>query len=273
MPLIMTRLIYYMDETGNRHPDKRSTQERAGRDWFGLGGYLLREEDKGAVRALHQQFCDEWHINSALQPFHITDMLAARKKFTWLGRLSDRDRSRFWEEYKDMLSSIPALGTGCIISRPGYVARGYVANFPDTKWLLCRSAFDITVDRAAKYARSIGCKLDVVFEADGPLNETMKGYFKNLKMNGLEFDATRAGKYAPLTQEQFAETLGKISYKLKASPYLQFADSYIYAIARQKYDRHFGVYCRLRDRKRIINFALGDADEIKTMGIKYYCFD
>ena len=101
----------------------------------------------------------------------------------------------------------------------------------------------------------------------------MKGYFKNLKTNGLAFDETRAGKYSPLTQAEFAETLGTIEYKAKASPFLQFADSYIYAIARQRYDRHFGVYCRLRDRKRIINFALGDADQIKAMGIKYYCFD
>lgn len=266
----MARLIYYMDETGNRHPDKKSTQERAGRDWFGLGGYLLREEDKGAVRALHQQFCDEWKIT---QPFHITDMMAAKKKFAWLGKLSDRERSRFWEEYKDMLSSIPALGTGCVISRPGYVARGYVTDFPNPKWLLCRSAFDITIERAAKYAKSVDAKLDVVFEADGPLNETMKGYFKNLKANGLAFDEGRAAKYSPFTAEDFANTLGTIQYKAKASPFLQFADSYIYAIARQKYDRHFGVYCRLRDRKRIINFALGEPEAIKAMGIKYYCFD
>lgn len=266
----MTRLVYYMDETGNRHPDKRSTQERTGRDWFGLGGYLLKNDDKVAVRELHRQFCDEWRIQ---HPFHMTDMQAARKKFSWLGRLSDKERSRFWEEYKDMISSIPALGTGCIISRPGYVARGYLKDFPDSKWLLCRSAFDITVERAAKYAQHLGVKLDVVFEADGPINDTMKGYFRNLKENGLDFDGANSAKYSPMTQQEFAATLGTIEYKAKASPYLQFADSYIYAIARQKYDRHYGVYCRLRDRKRIINFALGDADMIRSMGIKYYCFD
>jgi hypothetical protein len=266
----MPRLIYYMDETGNRHPDKKATQERAGRDWFGLGGYILREEDKGGVRALHEQFCNEWNIN---QPFHITDMLSAKKKFAWLGKLSDRERSRFWEEYKDMISSIPALGTGCVISRPGYVARGYIRDFPGSKWLLCRSAFDITVERAAKYAKSQGAKLDIVFESDPPINETMKGYFRNLTENGLAFDAERAAKYSPLSREDFQTVLGTIEYKAKASPYLQFADSYIYAIARQKYDRHFGVYCRLRDRRRIINFALGEAEAIKSMGIKYYCFD
>lgn len=266
----MGRLIYYMDETGNRHPDKKATQERDGRDWFALGGYLLKEEDKAAVRALHNQFCDEWKI---VHPFHITDMLSAKKKFAWLGKLSDRERSRFWEEYKDMLSSIPALGTGCVISRPGYVARGYVKDYPDSKWLLCRSAFDITIERAVKYAKSIDCKLDVVFESDPPINNVMKGYFKNLKQNGLAFDEERAAKYGPLSKEDFASTLGTIEYKAKASPYLQFADSYIYAIARQKYDRLFGVYCRLRDRRRVINFALREPEAIKAMGIKHYCFD
>lgn len=266
----MPRLIYYMDETGNRHPDKRSSNQSGGRDWFGLGGYLLWDTDKVAVRTLHQQFCDEWHITA---PFHITDMLAVKKGFSWLGRISEKEKARFWEEYKNMLSSIPALGTGCVISRPGYVKRGYIETHGKNKWLLCRSAFDITLERSAKFARSEGVKLDVVFEADGPNNEVMKGYFRNLKENGLAFDGERSGKYAPMSKEEFADTLGTIEYKAKSSPYLQIADSYIYAIARQKYDRHFGVYGRLRDRKRIINFALGDADRIKTMGIKYYCFD
>lgn len=265
----MDRIIYYMDETGNRHPDKKPSNQREGRDWFGLGGYLLKEHDKSIVRQAHQQFCEAWSIS---EPFHMTDMLSCRKKFSWLGKLTEKRKSQFWVEYKDMLSSVPAMGTGCIISRPGYVARGYLENYPNSKWLLCRSAFDITIERAAKYAKSIDAKLDVVFESDIPMNNIMKGYFTNLKENGLSFD-NNAGKYEPFSQQDFSETLGTIEYKAKASPYLQLADSYIYAIARQKYDRHFDIFCRLRDYRRIINFALGDADLIKAMGIKYYCFD
>lgn len=266
----MARLIYYMDETGNRRPDKKPHQNAQARDCFALGGYLLWESDKDLVRSAHAAFCARWSLTA---PLHMTDMLSARKRFAWLGNLSDRERSRFWEEYKDFLASVPALGTGCVISRSGYVARGYLEKFSESKWFLCRSAFDITIERAVKYALSVGAKLDVVFESDPPFNPIMEGYFKNLKENGLSFDQTRAGKYVPLTAEDFKTALGRIEYKGKDNPFIQIADSYIYAIARQKYDRLFGVFCRLRDSKRIINFALQDADLIKAMGIKYYCFD
>lgn len=266
----MARLIYYIDETGNRRPDKKPHQNAQGRDCFGLGGYLLWDTDKGVVRDAHQQFCQRWNINA---PFHMTDMLSARKRFSWLGNMTDKDRSAFWEDYKNFLASIPALGTGCVISRSGYVARGYLEKFGESKWFLCRSAFDITVERAAKYAKLNNAKLDIVFESDPPFNPIMEGYFNHLKNKGLAFDPGRAGKYEPLTASDFRETLGRIEYKGKENPFIQIADSYIYAIARQKYDRLFGVYCRLRDHGRIINFALKDAELIKAMGVKYYCFD
>ncbi len=266
----MARLIYYMDETGNRRPDKKGHLNSPGRDWFALGGYLLWETDKELVRDLHRQFCQRWNVTA---PFHMTDMLSARKRFSWLGNLSDKERDRFWAEYKDFLATVPALGTGCVISRPGYVARGYLDKYDEPKWFLCRSAFDITIERAVKFAKMKGAKLDIVFESDPPFNPVMAGYFENLKTNGLAFDAANAGKYQPLTADDFQSTLGRIEYKGKDNPFVQIADSYIYAIARQKYDRLFGVYCRLRDSARIINFELQDPDHIKAMGIKYYCYD
>lgn len=267
----MSQLIYYMDETGNRNPDKKSDASREGRDWFGLGGFIIDQDEEADAKALHAQLCANWGITA---PFHITDMLAARKGFTWLGRLSERERSRFWEEYKTFLAAVPAIGAACIISRPGYVARGYLEKHPNSKWLLCRSAFDITIERAVKYANHRGKKLSVVFESDIAVNETVKSYFKNLKENGLAFDQDNSGKYSPLTQADFAATLGTIEYKDKRSVMLQIADSYIYAIARQKYERLFHLYCRLRDEQRIMEFSLGgNAALIKAMGTKYYCFD
>lgn len=60
----------------------------------------------------------------------------------------------------------------------------------------------------------------------------------------------------------------------KANGLLQVADSYIYAIARGKYDAKFHLWRHLICEGRIINFALnGDADKIRAMGVKYYCFD
>jgi len=265
----MATLTYYMDETGNRQPDKKPDPSRLGRDWFGLGGYIVNSDDEAAVKAAHDDFCRRWDIRA---PLHFTDMISEQKKFSWLGRLSQRERDSFWSEYRLFLSSLPVVGSACIIDRPGYVGRGYVEKHPGTKWLLCRSAFDITIERAVKYAQMQGLKLNVVFESDIAINDTVKGYFTNLKANGLGFDGERSAKYQPLSTEDFASTLLDAKWKTKTSRMLQIADSYIYAIARGRYDKRFDVYRQLRDSRKIMNFALDDAEDIRAMGIKYYCF-
>lgn len=265
----MPEIKYYMDESGLRHPDKKSDATRKGRDWFALGGYLIDRELEDDVRSEYDKIAKKWRING---PFHMTEMLSERKNFAWLGKIKEVRRNEFWSDYKDFLSRIPVLGTGCVIDRPGYNARGYLQKHPNNKWLLCRSAFDITIERAVKYAQHRKRKLSIVFESDVALNQTMKDYFHNLKSNGLEFDEENSKKYNPLPKEIFSQTLSTIESKPKSSKMLQIADSYIYAIARGKYDNKFGIYRHLRDEKKIINFALQEVDQIKQMGIKYYCF-
>jgi hypothetical protein len=259
-----------MDETGNRLPDKKPDKGRENRDWFAFGGYIIAKEDKNHARAMWQAMVDKWQVQ---HPFHITDMMSEKKKWGWLGRVTEVKRTRFWEDYRAFLSSIRALGQACVIDRPGYVARGYLEQHGANRWLLCRTGFDIAVERAAKYARSQGRKLNIVFESDPPYNPIVEGYFKDLKANGLAFASDTSGKYNPLSQQEFAETLTTIEYKDKSSRLLQIADSYIYAIARGKYDRQFHIWRELRDNQRIINFALDDNETIKAMGIKYSCFD
>ncbi|NNM76786.1 DUF3800 domain-containing protein [Sphingomonas sp. ID1715] len=267
----MAELTFYMDETGNRHPDKKSDQSRAGRDWFGFGGYLIKREDEGHAKQLRQDIADQWAVHD---PFHITDMLSETKRFAWLGRASQKQRSQFWSEYRDFLSTVPAIGLACIIDRPGYIARGYLEKHGNDRWLLCRSAFDIAVERAVKFARTQDRKLRIIFESDPSLNATVVGYFDNLKANGLAFNKENSGKYEPLSQEVFASVLTTIEYKPKANPLLQIADSYIYALARGKYDKKFDIWREIRDGQRVMDFALGgDAALIKAMGVKYYCFD
>lgn len=258
----------YIDETGNRHPDKASDSSRLNRDWFGYGGILIRGEDSDVARYLVSEFSEKWKLQ---KPAHMTDMLSERKGFAWLGNKTQAERNEFWIDWQGVLVKSEVIGLGCIIDRPGYVNRGYLDAHED-KWLLCRSAFDITVERAVKISRLEGRKLHVVFEQDAAINETVTNYFKELKSNGLAFDETNSGKYAPLRQEEFAETLGRIQHKPKLHPLLQIADSYIYAMARNGYDKKFGIYRTLRDYKRIANFALPQ-EHIKLMGVKYYCFD
>lgn len=263
-------LRLYFDDTGSKHPDKKSDESRRGRDWFGLGGYIVREEDVDAARAAHDAIVKKWGVRN---PFHMTDMLAEKKHFAWLGRLKQEDNDRFWRDYKDFLCGLPVIGTACIIDRPGYVARGYLEKHGSNKWLLCRSAFDILVERSVKYARSQGRKLDIICESDTGANETIRRYFRNLKANGLGFNQQTSEKYKPLSQEDFAATLGTLEWKGKPHPMVQIADSFIYTIARGRYEQKWHIYRRLRDAKRISTFAFSTKEEVAAMGVKYYCFE
>ena len=226
----------YLDESGSRHPDKKTDPGRQGRDWFGLGGILIRGEDSDPVRVAVASFSENWRLKS---PLHFTDMQSENKGFAWLGRANQKEKERFWSEWRDVLCSINVIGMGCVIDRPGYVKRGYLDKHND-RWLLCRSAFDIVVERAAKIAKLEGRKLHVVFEQDAGINKTVTGYFDNLKTNGLAFDAGTSSRYVPLSRDDFATTLGRIQHKPKAYNLLQIADSYIYAMCRHGYQESSG---------------------------------
>lgn len=263
----MPSITLYLDETGARHPD-RNSGTHASRDWFGMGGILIRQEDKVEAHKMRDAIASKWNIKS---PFHMTDMINERAKFSWLGRITQKERDLFWSEYREYLATAPVLGIGCVIDRSGYVARGYVKNHED-RWLLCRSAFDIVVERAAKYAISIGRQLNIVFESDFGMNDIVEGYFYNLQSNGLEFDKNKSDKYTPLSKEDFKSTLTSIENRPKSNRLLQIADSYIYAIARRGYDKKFDVYRRIHDEKRFIDCLL-PKEQISALGNKYYCFD
>lgn len=198
-------------------------------------------------------------------------MMSEKKHFSWLAKVSQHKRDEFWRDWRTVLTEAQVIGLGCVVDRPGYVARGYLEKHKD-KWLLCRSAFDITVERAAKIARRERRKLHIVFEQDPGINDIVTGYFRNLKENGLAFDVANSDKYGPLTRREFAETLGRIQHKPKSHPLLQIADSYVYAIARFGYDKKYPLYRHLRDRLKIAEYALPN-ECLPHMGVKYYCFD
>jgi hypothetical protein len=154
-------ITFYMDETGNRHPDKKSDKSREGRDWFGLGGVLIRGEDNEKARELVSDFSAKWKLTG---PAHLTDMMSETKHFAWLGKRPQDQIDQFWSDWRTALTGANVIGLACIVDRPGYLARGYLEKHPD-KWMLCRSAFDISVERAAKIARREDRKLHIVIQA------------------------------------------------------------------------------------------------------------
>jgi hypothetical protein len=147
---------FYLDDSGTRHPDHDPGKRAAhGYDWFALGGILIKEEDEDVARNLHKQFCNKWSFKD---PIHSVEIRGCTGNFLWLMELSKPNRENFFEELYQLMRAVPAIGLACVIDRPGYNIR-YLEKYADQRWMLCKSAFNITVERAVKYALSIGYRL------------------------------------------------------------------------------------------------------------------
>jgi hypothetical protein len=259
----------YLDDSGARNPDHVVARELTYRDWFTLGGYLINEEDEGVLRTAHAQFCGAWGIK---YPLHSYDMRAQRKKFAWLGKLEERELTRFMGDLSKMLVSIPVLGHACVIDRPGYDAR-YREKHGRQMWLLCQTAFSVVVERAAKHAIKNGRKLRVYAEeGDESADQKIREYYAFLRAKGLPFDGGNMAKYAPLGQKELHAALYDLDFKAKSSPMVQVADLYTYPIARGGYDPEYFPYIHLRTNKKLIDDHL-TSEEVPHLGIKYSCFE
>ena len=109
-------LNFYMDDSGTRHPDRPGTSGSATRDWFALGGVLIKESDEAETRHRFNQFASKWQIS---YPFHSADIRHHADKFRWLQTATDEERERFMNELTDFLLHVPAIGLACVIDRPG----------------------------------------------------------------------------------------------------------------------------------------------------------
>jgi hypothetical protein len=258
-----------LDDSGTRNPDRRAPKEFMYRDWFALGGYLAKEEDEGAIRTAHANFCELWGIT---YPLHSYDIRAETGNFTWLAALEGREHKRFMRSLSEMLLSIPVIGHGCVVDRPGYNQR-YREKYGRQTWMLCRTAFAVICERAAKHARKNGCKLRVyIEEGDKSADDKICEYYKSLRTEGMPFAVDRSAKYAPLSAPELADTLYDLDFRAKSSPLAQIADLYTYPIARGGYDPDYLPYTQLRERNKLIDSLLA-TEEVPHLGIKYSCFD
>ena len=261
---------FYMDDSGTRHPDhdpgKRAQHNF---DWFALGGILVKDSDELEARELHEAFCRKWGLNCAI---HSVEVRARNKEFLWLERRPKRDQEIFYEDLYQLMRSVPAVGLACVIDRPGYNAR-YRDKYGRERWSLCKSAFTIGVERAAKYARSLNCRLRVLPErCNKKEDRVLKDYYNDLKVSGQPFDPTRSEKYRPLAPEEFTQTLLEFAPKMKSSPMAQFADLYLWPICMGGYNANNRPYNRLKDDGKLIECIVPDEDW-PMLATKYYCFD
>lgn len=265
----MQTLNFYMDDSGTRKPDRAPTAFDANHpNHFALGGILILEEDEGQALAAHAALCEKWSID---YPLHSVDIRASAHDFHWLRRNSP-EYQPFMEELTQMLVSIPVIGLACVIDRPGYDAR-YREKYGRNQWQLCRTAFAIAVERAAKHARRLGRKLRVMPERSSRDDERrIAQYYRELREQGPPFSADTSSQYVPLSAAGCAETLVELRFKFKSSAMAQLADLYLWPILRERYRPGYQPYQAFRSAGRLIECCL-DAAEHRACGSKYSCFD
>jgi hypothetical protein len=173
----------------------------------------------------------------------------------------------------DLRNYRPELAaTACVIDRPGYNHR-YREKYGRARWLLCKTAFTVVVERSAKFARDSGCRLRVYVEkSDRRTDRTLRGYYDELRAVGHPFDATSAAKYIPLTAAELRETLYEFKTKDKSSPLMQLADLLLWPMCIGGYDRDNRAYAALRTAGTLIDCKLAPQD-LTRKGIKYSCWD
>jgi hypothetical protein len=164
------------------------------------------------------------------------------------------------------------MGFGCVIDRPGYDHR-YRARYGRDQWSLCKTAFSVLVERAAKYARTKDYKLKVFVErSDRIVDGWMKGYYEHLRENGMPFAAANMESYGPLGAAELKETLYEFRTKPKTSPIMQIADLYLWPMSVGGYHPSNITYAKLLEDQKLIDCHL-QPDEISSLGIKYSCWD
>lgn len=269
-PVVVAALNLYLDDSGTRHPDREVGRQPAhGHDWFAMGGILLRDEDEDVVRAKHASFCAEWAID---YPLHSTEIRASSKNFKWVNTLPPARRGQFMEGLGTLVTSEELTALACVIDRPGYNHR-YTARYGRQRWLLCKTAFNVVVERAAKYARSRGCRLRVFVEkSDKETDEMLRSYYDHLRTHGHPFDGDAAAKYAPLTAGELAHTLYDFKTKAKSSPPMQLADLCLWPICMGGYTPTNRAYDALRRAGTLIDSKL-EPGEVVERGIKYSCWE
>jgi hypothetical protein len=258
----VTTYQLYIDDSGTRNPDHSSTKRKDGMDHFALGGILMDVTHKAAVRDKYDEFIKRWEIAT---PLHSTKIRGKRKEFRWLGK-DDQRALLFYAELEQLLLSIDVLGIACVIDRPGYNNR-YRDKYGPARWLMCKTAYCILVERAAKFAKKSGSLLEVFFEETGKAEDrAISDYARSLK-------GTTSSSYEALSAADFKKIiLGDPQRQTKKSPMIQIADLYLYAIAKSGYDRNYDPFRKLLENGRIIDAHL-ERTELGTLGVKYSCFE
>lgn len=258
---------YYIDDSGTRQLDRKATVAAHGNDWFALGGVLVDEEDEADLREKIAAVKNNWDIQ---YPFHSSEIRARSGNFRWL--TDSNKRAAFLTELQSLICNAQVVGLACVIDRPGYKAR-YEEKYGRQKWSLCKTAFCIAIERAARFADQRGGRLRVFVErSDKHSERALKTYYEALRQEGMPFNQTNSAKYGPLSAERLAALLFDFKVKQKTSPIMQLADLYLYPICRGGYESNYQPYRALVDSGRLIESHI-PSETAEVCGSKYSCFE
>jgi hypothetical protein len=258
----------YLDDSGARHLDYVPKQPGQP-DWFALGGVMITEEDEDQFRKAHDAFCKRWSIT---EPLHSVRIRHRARQFAWLDQIEEGKRQQFFADLTDLIVTAPVLGIACVIDRPGYDAR-YRAKYGQRRWALCKTAFSIATERAAKYANMNGRRLKVFVEkADRQSDEKIRDHYDEIRSGGMPFNSETSSKYGPLTPDVLQHVLWDLKFKTKSSPLIQLADLYLYPLCRAGYEESYRPYQLLKEHGKTVDCVL-PPDAVSQAGVKYSCFD
>lgn len=259
----------YIDDSGSRFPDKKQLERNDGMNCFALGGILVEETHKIILEEKYKVFCEKWEIG---YPLHSTKIRGKRDDFSWLEK-SAKDNDRFLSELEELMISIPVIGFAAVISRDGYNSR-YKEKYGNERWLMCKTAYNILMERVSKYVIGEDSTFEVCFEEVGKMEDrAIIQYGRDLKSVGLPFNKDTSAKYQSLSADDFKKVmLGDPNRKKKENLYVQIADLYLYPMIKRKYDEAYRPWNVLFNSKKVIDSVLS-GDDMAILGIKYSCFE
>ncbi len=256
----------YLDESGSPKPDPNDSAP-----FFAMGGVLIERSNEDTIKTFVSDFKSRWDIADEI-PLHASEIRSQKKRFAWLGKLSDKDQALFMEDLTKTIVSCPMIVHACIISRDGYLKR-YLNKYGENTWEMMKSAFSIAVERAAKYAALKKGTLMVYFESAGKKEDTLlKQYFDELRSQGHPFDSSSASKYSPLSTGELSGLLRGIDSKKKSNSVMQLADLCLYPVTQGKKQPGNKAFLVLKDANLLVDCCL-EPSQLGDLGIKYYCFD
>jgi hypothetical protein len=264
----------YLDDSGTRNPDRNPAEALPahGHDWFGIGGVMIREADEEAFRAEHAALYTKWKPFGMEKPLHSAEIRSQHKGFRWMRQRSPEELAEFYEDIEKLATHPKLTAIACVIDRPGYNKR-YLPKYGDHRWLLCKTAFSIVVERSVKYAQKLGCRLRVNVErSDKTVDALLLSYYNELRGKGQPFDEDTSAKYSPLAAQVLAETLYEFQTKNKTSPPMQIADVCLWPMCIGGYKPDNKPYVALRTAGSLVDCKLLP-EEVPTCGIKYSCWD